>query len=548
MAASLTARSVTVTFGKATILDGVDLAVAPGQRVGLVGPNGVGKSTLLRVLAGLLRPDEGMVTTTPPSASVGLLAQEPERPAGETVADLLARRTGVAAATAALDDATAALATGEPGAGDRYSDALERWLALGGADLDTRIGEVLADLGLDAGLLSRPAAVLSGGEAARIGLAALLLNRFDVLLLDEPTNDIDLDGLEHLERIVLGRPQPMVIVSHDRTFLERIVTHVVEIDEHSRRAAWFAGGWAAYTEEKATARRHAQESYDVYVDRRDTLRDRAQREREWAAKGVLKARRKRSDNDRMRIGSAIEASEQLASRSSRTERAIERLEVVDKPWEGWELRFEIAAAPRSGELVGSLSQAVVERGGFRLGPVDLSIGRGERIALTGANGSGKSTVLGALLGRIPLTAGAAHLGPGVVVGEIDQARARLDAAPTVLDAVLAATGSTVSEARSLLAKFGLAAAHVTRPTASVSPGERTRATLALLQAVGVNLLVLDEPTNHLDLEAIEQLEAALDGYRGTLLVVTHDRRLAERLAITRALRLVAGRVVEDRPA
>jgi ATPase subunit of ABC transporter with duplicated ATPase domains len=555
VATSLLARSITVTHGRVTVLDRVDLAVSSGQRVGLVGVNGVGKSTLLRVLTGRLRPDDGTVSTMPPNATVGLLAQEHgERRAGtgtgtgtETVAEALARRTGVAEATAELDAATAALAAGDVGADDRYSDALDRWLALGGADLDTRIGSTFATLGIDAAVLDRPTAVLSGGEAARVALAAFLLSTFDVLLLDEPTNDVDLDGLDQLERAVLADPRPMVIVSHDRTFLERVVTHVVEIDEHARTATGFAGGWAAYEQQRATARRHAEEAFSTYTTARDDLRRRAQREREWAAKGVLKARRKAPDNDRNRLGAAIESSEQLAARASRTERALERLEVVDKPWEGWQLRFEIATTARSGDLVARLDGAVVERGGFRLGPVDLELGWAERIVVVGPNGSGKSTLIGALLGRVPLDAGTARLGPGVIVGEVDQARASLDGARSLLDAVLAATGATVSDARSLLAKFGLGAAHVTRPADSVSPGERTRATLALLQATGVNCLVLDEPTNHLDLPAIEQLEQALEGYAGTLLLVTHDRRMLERVAVTRTIRLAAGRIVQDVP-
>jgi ATPase subunit of ABC transporter with duplicated ATPase domains len=506
----------------------------------------VGKSTLLRILAGLFAPDRGTVHRTPPDATVGFLVQEPERRAGERVQDLLGRRTGVTAAQHELDAATGALASGEVGADDRYSHALDTWLALGAADFDSRVGEVWAELGLEPALLDRDTTVLSGGEAARASLAVLLLSRFDLFLLDEPTNDLDLDGLARLEAFVTSSPSGMVIVSHDRAFLENVVTHVVELDEHSHRSSTYAGGWAAFQEERATARRHAEEAYEEYVDRKGGLSERARREREWATQGVAKAKKNPKDNDKAQRKFFAERTEQLAARARRTERAIERLDEVDKPWEGWELRLTIPEAERSGAVVARLEGAVVDRGGFRLGPVDLEIGWAERVAIVGANGAGKTTLLSALLGRVPLTGGAQWMGPGVVVGEIDQARALLAGSGSLLDAFLAATGQTVSEARQLLATFGLGADHVVRAAASLSPGERTRAVLALLVASGVNCLVLDEPTNHLDLTAIEQLEQALDSFAGTVLLVTHDRRLLANTRVDRTVRLEAGVITEDR--
>ena len=256
--ATLTARGLDVAAGPHVLLAGVDLVLAPGARVGLVGPNGAGKSTLLRTLAGLPPPESGTVTTAPPAATVGYLPQEPAPRPGETVRAMLARRTGVAAASAALDRATAELDEGDPSAIERYSRVLERWMALGGADLDARTATVAEEVGLGADLLDRPTAALSGGQAARAGLASLLLARYDVFLLDEPTNDLDLDGLERLERFVLGLRGPAVLVSHDRAFLERTVTAVAEIDAHARTLTRYEGGWHAYLEERARARRRAE--------------------------------------------------------------------------------------------------------------------------------------------------------------------------------------------------------------------------------------------------------------------------------------------------
>jgi ATPase subunit of ABC transporter with duplicated ATPase domains len=243
------------------------------------------------------------------------------------------------------------------------------------------------------------------------------------------------------------------------------------------------------------------------------------------------------ENDKSIRFRETQRSEKQASKAKITERALERLEAVDKPWEGWELRMQLAPSARSGDVVVRLDRAVVSRGSFTLGPVDLEIGWQERIAILGPNGSGKTTLLRALLGEIPLASGHRFLGPGVRVGEMDQARGQLPDDLPLIDGFREQTGLGRSEARSLLAKFGLTATHVERVGAELSPGERSRAILAGLMAAGVNCLVLDEPTNHLDLEAIEQLELALDGYDGTLLLVSHDRRLLETVRITRTIEL-----------
>ncbi|MCP9956494.1 ABC-F family ATP-binding cassette domain-containing protein [Streptomyces sudanensis] len=544
MTATLVAKNLAAGHAERSLFSGLDLVVAPGDVVGLVGVNGAGKSTLLRLLAGLDTPEDGEVQLSPRTATVGHLPQEPERRPGETVADFLARRTGVAGAQAAMDAATQGLVDGTPGADDAYAAALERWLALGGADLDDRAEETAAALGLTVGL-DRPMTALSGGQAARAGLASLLLSRYDVFLLDEPTNDLDLDGLERLEEFVRSLRAGTVVISHDREFLARTVTRVLELDLAQQRTALYSGGYDAYLEERETARRHAREDYEEYADRKAALESRARTQRSWMDKGVRNARRKASDNDKIGRRFRSETSEKQAAKARQTQRMIERLDTVEEPRKEWELRMEIAAAPRSGTVVATLRDAEVRRGAFAFGPVTLQVDWADRIAVTGANGAGKSTLLAALLGRLPLDAGHAALGSGVVVGEVDQARRLFHGEETLLDAFCAAVPDTEpADVRTLLAKFGLKAAHVLRPATTLSPGERTRAALALLQGRGVNLLVLDEPTNHLDLPAIEQLEAALDEYTGTLLLVTHDRRMLDAVHVTRRVEVADGRVTE----
>ena len=541
---TLHARGLAASYGNRELFSGLDLVVAPGDVVGLVGPNGSGKSTLLRILAGLRAPDAGTVAIAPPTGTLGYLAQEPERLPGETVRGFLQRRTGVAAADELMQATAQQLADGVAGADEHYAEALDRWLALGGADLAERTAAVLADLGLDVDL-DLPTAALSGGQAARAGLAALLLSRYDAYLLDEPTNDLDIDGLEQLEEFVQGLQAPTVLVSHDREFLTRTVTRVVEIDRSLQRVVGYGGGYAAYLEERSVTRRHANEAYDAYASRRAELEARARRQRAWLTKGVRNARRKMKDRDKVTRAFRAETTEQQASKVRQTERMIERLDAVEAPRKEWKLQFSIAQAGRTGELVAALRGAVATRGTFTLGPVDLQLMARDRVAITGPNGGGKSTLLALLLGRLAPTTGTVTLGTGVVIGEVDQARQQFVADAPVIDVFAAHMPDwPTSEVRTLLAKFGLGTAFLQRPATSLSPGERTRVAMALLQARGVNLLVLDEPTNHLDLEAIEQLELALDAFDGTLLLVTHDRRMLDTVRLTRRWHVEAGAVTE----
>ncbi len=544
MSATVTVRGVSAGHGDRELFTDLDLVVAPGDVIGLVGPNGAGKTTLLRMLAGLRTPDAGTITISPPEAHIGYLPQESEAIDGETVLENLARRTGVHAAQVEFDLQSAALAEDYEAAGDAYSVALEEWLALGAPDFDERVAAVVDSIGLDVAL-DLPMSALSGGQAARVGLAVLLLSRFDAYLLDEPTNNLDSDGLDLLEDFVLSLDAPVVVISHDREFLSRTVTSIVEIDRSLLRVTTYGGGYEAYLDERSVARRQARLDYEQYAGRRAELEARARMQRAWMEKGVKNARRKSKDNDKVGRKFRSEATEKQAAKARQSERLIERLDVVEEPRKEWQLQFTIAAAPRSGDVVVVARAASVQRGDFALGPIDLQLTWRDRVAVTGPNGAGKTTLLGVLLGRIAPTSGQVSLGSGVVIGEVDQARALFEGEDALADAFSREVPDwPTADVRTLLAKFGIGAHHALRPASSLSPGERTRAALALLQARGVNLLVLDEPTNHLDLPAIEQLEEAMESFDGTVLLVTHDRRMLDTVRLTRRWHVEDGQVTE----
>jgi ATPase subunit of ABC transporter with duplicated ATPase domains len=501
----------------------------------------------MRTIAGDLPLEGGTVRLAPAHATLAWLPQSVPHH-DESLLAYARRRTGVAAADRALEQSAAALAASQPRADDAYAAALEHWLALGAADLDERLPEVAAQVGLDVDP-TRPLGSLSGGQAARAALVVVLLSRHDVLLLDEPTNDLDARGLELVTDFVVAHPGPVLIASHDRDFLDAVATNVLELDLRQGRVAHYAGAWSDYAQARDLARSQAWEAYAVYAGQRDALLAQSRQLEEWASRGRRAVARLDEQDKHLRERDKARADRQ-AAKGARAARAADRLEVVEQPRKEWQLRYTITEGPPSADVVATLDAAVVERNAFRLGPVTLTLERGERVAVSGVNGSGKSTLLSALWGDLPLSSGRRSLGTRVRLGLVDQRRTLLDSDEDVVEVTRQALGAdrstgrpwAVADVRTLLAKFGLGADHVARPARSLSLGERTRAQLALHQGREVNVLVLDEPTNHLDVEATEQLEAALAAYTGTLVVVTHDRRLVREVRLTTEWHVADGQV------
>ncbi|MGO3638118.1 MAG: ABC-F family ATP-binding cassette domain-containing protein [Glutamicibacter arilaitensis] len=542
MTATLVAKDLAGGHAHRTLFSNLNFTAAPGDVYGVVGANGAGKSTLLSLLAGAADPQAGSVSTAPDSAFIGWMPQEHDRIPGETITAYLARRTGCAAATTAMESTAEDLGGSKPGADDAYAAAFDHWMASGAMDLEDRIPEVLAKLGFTLPVDTEMTA-LSGGQVARVALAALLLSRFDAVLLDEPTNDLDLEGLEHLENFINSLRAPVILVSHDREFLARCTTGIIELDLAQNQVATYEGGYDSYLAERAINRSHAREAYEQFENQKADLVSRARTQREWSSQGVRNAMRKAPDNDKIRRRANSESSEKQAAKVRQMESRIARLDEVTEPRKEWVLQFSIAAAPRGSSVICTLNEASVSHGDYTFGPVSVQVNAGDRIGITGPNGAGKSTLLNLLLGKLAPHSGTASLGSSVNIGEIDQARTQLPGHLPLGEAFEHEVPEySAAEVRTLLAKFGLKADQSSALVDELSPGERTRASMALLQARGVNLLVLDEPTNHLDVPAIEQLEEALEAYTGALLLVTHDRRLLENVTLAARWEVAEGQL------
>ncbi|MBX0329438.1 ATP-binding cassette domain-containing protein [Oscillochloris sp. ZM17-4] len=525
-------------FGAASILSDISFTIGDGEHVGLIGPNGVGKSTLLRIIVGQEQPDAGGVALAP-GATIGYLAQAFDEGMGATVGDVVAAaQAAFSAAEADLLRASEALADDADldGALARYDGALARFEALGGYEREHRAAAVLQGLGLGAVAADTPAATLSGGQKTRLGLATLLLREPDLLLLDEPTNHLDVEALEWLESFVQGYPRTALIVSHDRAFLDRTVTRTLYLSPESRTIASYAGGYsdfAAAREHELAAQATAYREQQEYVGRvrSDIARMKGR------ASGLEAESTPVGDHDMKWVtgGSSVVAGKvarAAKARERKLERYLESDERVEKPRQRWGMKLDFGAPPPGGRAVLSVEDLrFAYPGGPELfGGLGFELWHGQRVALVGPNGAGKSTLLKLAAGELRPQGGRVRLGASIRAGVLAQEHERLDPNRSVLDHALRARQMSEAEARTFLHRFLFGGDSVFRPAGACSQGERSRLQLALLVLEGCNLLLLDEPLNHLDIEAREHFEEALDAFAGAVLVVSHDRAFVRSFA------------------
>jgi ATP-binding cassette subfamily F protein 3 len=501
-------------IGDFVILDDVSAAVARGERVGLVGPNGAGKTTLLEVVVGREEPESGRVVMAA-GTSVGMLSQEANLdPVFSAAPDV---RRAVRAGAAEVERLELRLAELEAGGASavesrEYAQTRERFELLDGYHIDQRVDEALSGLGIPREDWGRPVAQLSGGEQTRAALARLLVADPELLLLDEPTNHLDLGALEWLEAALQRRAGALIVASHDRAFLDAVVTRIWELRD--RRLTPFRGGYSAYLVQREQADARQRKDAEGAIDA-------AARERELI-------QRYRSHRKYAKMHEHERRLEQIVQARVEAPRKLTRLTLPGTSLTG-------AGPARSGDTVVVVEDVTSGFPAPEAGDAAVPIlrvrrvvaARGDRIGIVGPNGAGKTTLLRTISGELPALDGFVRIGAGVQPGYLAQLRGAAIPGTTVLDALLAASPVDMGPARAYLARFLFRGEDVFKPVAELSGGERSRLELALLGITPANLLLLDEPTNHLDIPAREALESFLRDWPGTLLVVSHDRRLLE---------------------
>ena len=507
----LSAANLALAYGDVEIFSGINLKVEDTGRIGIVGPNGSGKSTLLKLLVGELEPDAGSVHLTR-GARIGYVPQDPQAPSSGTIRDqLMTAFRELRRLETELEFAASQLEQPEPRERERaeahYSSLLEQYEASGGYSYLHNLERVAAGVGLSSQALELPAITASGGEGTRAALAKALLSSPDVLVLDEPTNYLDLEGLTWLEGFLSHNTQAFLVVSHDRYFLDRVVNQVWEMDRGHLQT--FPGNYSKYRLLREEGRLRQQKEY--------------QRQQEHIESEQAFIRRYHAG--------------QRAREARGRARRLERLERIEAPQADTAVTFSGIDTGRTGHFVLQSEGLIVgftegEQATKLLSVPDLKLERGSRIAIIGSNGAGKTTLLRTLLGLVPPISGRVLTGQGVETGYYSQESGELPEDATVLDAFLDVRNLPLGEARSYLARFLFHGDEVFQSVGSLSGGERSRLALARLLIIEPNLLILDEPTTHLDIATREALEQVLLTYTGTLLLVSHDRRLISRLADT----------------
>ena len=512
--ALLSLRGAAKSFGSRLILDGLDFDVEPEARVGVIGPNGGGKSTMLRILAGLETADAGELTQRR-GLVVAFVPQQPEgdqRNALETGraarSDLLDLERELAGVEAQLGDSGSDLAR-MTRLLRRQEELIERWTAAGGPGFEGRARALLFDVGLVEDDLAKPTRLLSGGQRKLVTLAVALLHDPDVLLLDEPEAHLDIDARERLETLIGAFDGAVVAVSHDRYLLDETVSRIAELS--GGRIRMWPGNYSAYTVARELELQRQQQLYVTQQKEIARLEEAIRRFEDWARRVVDERHIKQARNK---------------------QRQIDRMEKVDRPvLERRKIALELRPHTRGGERVVELVEVGVELGRTPiLAGVDLTMLRGERVGVVGENGAGKSVLLRLLAGDLPPTEGERKAGPSIRFGRLAQDRRPDDPNATPLELVRLSAPISEGEAVSRLMKFLFSYEQVRRPLSTLSGGEWTRLQLLLLMLEGANCLLLDEPTNHLDIESVEMLESALESFEGTAIFVSHDRYFLDRIA------------------
>ena len=526
----LAVSDISKRYGEKLLFNKVSFIINHGERVGLVGPNGCGKTTLLRILLGEEQPDSGGVRFSIPPDKVGYLPQAFEQSRAASVRSCLSPD---AVESTALGERVQQLADhlSQADLPDRtrveaeYTAVVERLEAVGMAVQEHELTEILYGLSLDDIDLDQSVDILSGGQKTRLGLAQLLLRRPSFLILDEPTNHLDITGLEWLEAYLSRYRGAQIIVSHDRTFLDSTVTRILELDPQTLRVTSYTGNYSAYAEARQREKGKYERTYKEQEVRIAQLQS-AVRTLEGQARNI-----EGETIDFYWRKRALKVARQAVVRRKRVERMLASEDHLEKPQLIWDMKLEFLNTPSSGQDVLILDHLIKRFGDHLLfNDANLWLRRQERVVLLGSNGSGKTTLLRMIVGQEQATSGAIRLGANVKVGYLAQGQEQVDPQATPYDLVRGCAALSETKTRGFLHYFLFSGDKVFVPIGSLSYGERARLALAMLVLQECNLLLLDEPINHLDIPSRENFERALASFSGTVLAVVHDRYFTQRYA------------------
>lgn len=519
----LKVRNLSKSYGAREILSGVSFSLERGQKAALVGPNGVGKTTLLKIIAGIEGPDGGTVETAK-NTCIGYLPQDTSAARAQTIGDYLRATAGFGALEKEMEGLQPHL--DDPGKQQRYAELQQIYERLGGYTFSHKVEVMLAGFGLEGFGNDRPLTDLSSGQKSKVALIGILLKGVDLLLLDEPTNNLDLPALIWLEDFLMKSEAACIIVSHDRRFLDRVASKVMELSWHTHTLTVASGTYSEYLARMEKERERQKETYRLQQEEIQRLAEGARRKKDAAERG---SQWRGTDSDKFLRGFKRDRASKSARAAKAIERRIEKMEKVARPVERKPLEIPLVAAHTPGVLDIQLLDVIAGYpSGFQIHPISLSIPFGTRLGIMGLNGSGKTTILKTIIGQLPPLQGKVVIGSGIVLGDMLQEHETLPRDETPFAFLSSQTNLDEWQLYSTLVRFGLDARGIKKEIKTLSPGGRARLLLALFSLRSVNVLVLDEPTNHLDIEALEALEEMLQTYQGTVLLVSHDRHFLEK--------------------
>ena len=540
----LRVEDVSKSYNGKDVLNNISFSLDEGEKAGIIGLNGIGKTTLLKIIAGDEKPDSGKIIRDKNSL-VGYFKQEFKiSEEDRDIISFIKNFIGIDVIEKQMNEAEKAMGTDESKI-QEFCDLQEEYMRLDGYNIDYKLDQILSGLGLDNTIKKKKISELSGGQKEKVMLTAVLLKGTDLLLLDEPTNNLDIKSMNWLEKYLKNNNSPMLIVSHDRKFLDDVVTKVMEIDFYTRNMKEYPGNYSEYKKFKEDEQNAEIRKYNEQQEKIGELRKSITQKKEWAQRGNKQGV---SDNDKYTRGYIRDRSQGLASNAKKIEAQINQMDKIEKPKIKNRLHIDIKGENTKGNKnIETRNLVSGYENGFKNEPVTTSIEYGDRLVIIGNNGSGKSTFLRTLIGKQKPISGEQNIGSGVKIGYLAQ-DTKENTNETIEDYFKKSINYASLEDKSLiytvLKQFNFDYEERAKKYSMLSPGERTRLKLAIFSMQDINTLVLDEPTNHLDIEALEAIEEVLKDFDGTVIAISHDREFIKNISPTKILKFANGKVEE----